>query len=158
MILGTASELDDFERAAKIDVEALFFGLAIQRRRAVENGVGGIHQRVILVIAEAKALAGQIPAEDAHAGIYLFQKFGKSEMELQRLPETFAGFLVRFRADQKIQPIGMAGEKASHKVAAEISGGTCQENSHSKDAAASADRRGSSFLRRRRAGMWMLIQ
>src|SRR5258708_4970720 len=60
----------------------------------------------------------------------MFQEFGKSEMELQRLPQAFAGFLFGFRPNKEIQTIGMPGEETGRKVAAQISGGTCQENSH----------------------------
>src|SRR6266478_1936962 len=47
-----------------------------------------------------------------------------------RLQEALACFLLGFRADKEIQAIGVAGKQARRKVAAEISGGTCQENSH----------------------------
>jgi hypothetical protein len=55
----------------------------------------------------------------------VFEKFRKREMKLQRLPEAFAGLLLGFRADQKIQTIRMAGEETGNEVAAEIPGGTC---------------------------------
>ena len=96
----------------------------------MEDGVGGIDERMIVVIVEAEPLAGEVAAKDAYTGIQVLEEFGKVKMELERLPEALAGFLPGFRADKKIQLIRMAGEETRHEVAAEISGGTCQENSH----------------------------
>ncbi len=94
----------------------------------MKDGVGGVDQRVIVVIAKAETLAGEVAAKDAHAQV--FQKFGEGKMELQRLPEALAGFLLGLSADEEIQAIRVAGEETRREVAAEVSGGTCQKNCH----------------------------
>ena len=96
----------------------------------MKDGVGGVDQRVIVVIAKAETLAGEVAAKDAHAGVQVFQKFGEGKMELQRLPEALAGFLLGLSADEEIQAIRVAGEETRREVAAEVSGGTCQKNCH----------------------------
>ncbi len=49
-VLGLARELDDFQSSAKVDVEAGFFGFAIERGGAVDQRLGRVGQLVILVI------------------------------------------------------------------------------------------------------------
>ncbi len=45
-IVRAAGQLHDLERAAKVDVQAALFGLAIERSRAMEDGIGRGHQRL----------------------------------------------------------------------------------------------------------------
>src|SRR5690242_6918204 len=116
----------------------------------MKNGIGRINQRAVILVAKAKAIAGEVAPENTHARVYIFEKLGKLKMELQRLPEPLARFLLGFRAHQEIQPVPMAGEEPRRKVAAEISSGTCQENSHRRMPGALANRRRCSFLRWRR--------
>src|SRR5690242_12575024 len=96
----------------------------------MKNGIGRIDQCAVVHIAKAKAFTGEVAAKNTHARVYIFEKLRKPKMELQRLPEPLARFLLGFRSNQEIQPIPMAGEEPRREVAAEITGGTCQENSH----------------------------
>src|SRR5207249_2461797 len=61
-ILCAARELNDFECASQVHVQALLFRFAVQRSGAVNQGVRGVHQRMVFVIAEAKTLAGESAA------------------------------------------------------------------------------------------------
>ncbi len=101
-ILRAARELNDFECASQVDVQALLFRLAVQRCGAVNEGVRGVHQRMVLVIGEAKTLAGQITAKNAHPRVKVFGEFGELKVQLQRSPKPFARFLFGFRANQEI--------------------------------------------------------
>jgi len=82
-VLRAARQLNHFERAAQVDVQALLFGFAVQRSSAVNQGVRGVHQRMVFVIGEAKTLAGQVAAKNAHPVVEVFGELGKFKMQLK---------------------------------------------------------------------------
>jgi hypothetical protein len=51
LILHPPGKLNHFERTAKVHVQALFFGFAIQGSGAVEDRIGRVGQRAVLFIA-----------------------------------------------------------------------------------------------------------
>ena len=64
------------------------------------------------------------------ARVEIVEKFGEGEMELQRLPETLARFLVGLCANQKIQRVVVFGQQARDEVAAQIAGAAGYEDRH----------------------------
>ena len=49
VMINLHAELDDFERAAQVHVQAAFFGFAVQRRGAMNDGIRGVDQAVVVV-------------------------------------------------------------------------------------------------------------
>src|SRR5262249_14510110 len=94
VILNAASQLDYFQRATQIYIEALLLGFSIERSGAVEDGVRSLDELLILAIGKAKAFAREVAAKNSNAGGEVIAKFGKFEMKLQRLPQAFARFLL----------------------------------------------------------------
>src|SRR4029077_5660498 len=92
-VLHAASEQNDLQRASQINVEALLFGFAIQRRSTVNEGVGGACKDSIVVLGQAEAFGGQVAAKDVHARSQVIEEFRKIEMKLQGLPQALACFL-----------------------------------------------------------------
>ena len=88
----------------------------------MNDRVGGLDEGVVFVVGQTELLIGEVPQEDSHARPDAIVEFRKIHVELQRLPETFAGFLPIFRADQEIQRIAIAAKQARGEVAPEISG------------------------------------
>jgi len=131
LIAGALGELDDFERAAQIYVEAAFFGFAIQGCSAVDYGVCRAHELRVIVIREAEMRVGEVAAKNADARAQHFIEARKIQMQLERAPETFLRFLFIARADEQIQRVGMARKQIRRDVRADISGGTSQEDGHS---------------------------
>src|ERR1700733_8533785 len=131
LVASALSELDDFESATKINVEAAFFGFAIQGCGAVDYGVCRADELRVVVIREAEMRVGKVAAEDADARLQKLIEAGEIEMQLESAPEAFLRFLFTARADEKIQRVGMAREQIRRDVRADISGGTGQEDSHS---------------------------
>ena len=82
-ILRAAGQLDYFQAAAEIDVEALLFGFAVQRGGAMNQRVGGVDQRVIVVVGEPETVGRELAAKYSDAGVEIVEKFGEGEMELQ---------------------------------------------------------------------------
>ena len=123
--------MDDFERAAKIYVEAAFFGFAIQGCGAVDYGVCGADQLRVIVVGEAEMRVGEITAKNSDARVQEFIEAGEIQMQLESAPQTFLRFLIIARADEQIQRVGMAREQIRRDVRADVSGGTGQEDSHS---------------------------
>src|SRR5439155_25675296 len=82
------------------------------------------------VIGKAKTLAGQVATKNVHARVQVFGKFGKLEVELQRSPEAFAGFLFRFRTNEEIELVAGPGEYSRNKVTAQVAGGAGDEDRH----------------------------
>ena len=66
----------------------------------MDQGIGGFDERVIFIVGETKLLAGQVAEKDFRARGDLLLKFGEVHVQLQRLPEAFAGFLLGFCAYQ----------------------------------------------------------
>src|SRR5207249_11182366 len=59
-VLSAARELNDFERASQVDIQALLLRFAIQRCGAVDQGIRGVNEGMVFVIGKAKTLAGQV--------------------------------------------------------------------------------------------------
>src|SRR5262249_10224003 len=103
-------------------VEALFFRLSIEGSRTVEDGVRSFDKLLVLVVGKAKMPAGQIAAKNSGTRCNVIAKFRKFKMKLQRLPQAFPCFLVRFSADEQVERIAMTGEESRGQVTAQISG------------------------------------
>ena len=71
---------------------------------------------------KAEVLIGEIAEKNLRAAPKVFLKFGEVHMELERLPETFARFLLAFRAHEQMQRIAMAAIQSGGEVAPEIPG------------------------------------
>ncbi len=131
LVAGALGELDDFERAAEIYVEAAFFGFAIQGCGAVDYRVCAADELRVVVVGEAEICVGEIAAKNADAGTQQFIEAGEIQMQLESAPEAFLRFLFIARADEQVQRVGMARKQIRRDVRADISGGTGQEDGHS---------------------------
>jgi len=107
-VMRAARELRDFERAAQIHVQAAFFGFAVERSRAMNHRFGGAQQPGVISGAQAKSWLGEIAIENRDARLERIAEARKIQMQLQRVPDALVRFLLRFRAHQQIQPVGVA--------------------------------------------------
>src|SRR5580692_11681100 len=96
----------------------------------MNDGIGGVDQRVVFVVAEPEAFTRQIAAKNSHTRIEVLAKFSESEMELQRRPQSLARFFVALRANQEIQRVAVFGEQSRGDVAAQVSGRAGYEDRH----------------------------
>ena len=55
IVAGAHGELDHFERAAEIHVQAAFFGFAIERRGAMNDRIGGADECAVVVVGRARS-------------------------------------------------------------------------------------------------------
>ena len=85
---------------------------------------------MIGVVGEAEAFLGEIPAENSHTRIQVFREFREFKVELQRLPQALAGFLVRFRSHQQIERIAVLSPKPGDQITAQVAGRSGYENRH----------------------------
>ena len=108
LVAGALGELDDFEGAAEIYVEATFFGFAIQGCSAVNYGVCGANKLRVVFVGEAETSVGEVAAKNADARVQKFVEAREIQMQLESAPEAFLGFLFIARADEEIQRVGMA--------------------------------------------------
>src|SRR6202451_3466786 len=131
LVPAALGELDDFERAAEIYVEAAFFGLAIQGCGAVDYRVRSADELRIVVVGKAEMRVGEIATKNADACVQKFVEARKIQMELQSAPEPFLRFLFIPGANEQIQRVGMTRKQIRRDVRADISGGTGQEDGHS---------------------------
>src|SRR5271163_4364064 len=92
LVAGALGELDDFERAAKIHVEAAFFGFAIQGCGAVDYGVCGADELRVIVVGEAEMRVGEITAKNSDARVQEYIEAGEIQMQLESAPQTFLRF------------------------------------------------------------------
>jgi len=122
MVLCAAGQLNHFKRAAQIYVEALLFRLAIERSRAVNQGIGGFGERMIVVIGQANLWIGEVAKKNTHAGGEMFLEFGELHVQLQRLPQALASFLLILRANKQVERIAMAAKQSGGEIAPDISG------------------------------------
>jgi hypothetical protein len=88
----------------------------------MNDGIGGLYEGVVFVVGQAKLLVGEVAQENARASRNSVAEFGKLHVQLKRLPETFAGFLLIPRADQEIQRIAITAKQSRGEVAPEVSG------------------------------------
>ena len=100
VILNPARQLNHLQRAAEIHIQTLLFGLPVQGSGAVNQRVGRVHKLLILVSRKSKSLAGQIAAKNPHASGEKIAEFGKFKMQLERLPQALAGFLLALGTHQ----------------------------------------------------------
>ena len=128
--MGPTRKLNHFEGAAQVHIQALLLRFAVQRSRAMNQRIGRIHQRAIFLTGQAEFFRGQIPAENAHARVEVFEEFRKIKVQLQGGPQPLARFLFRFRANQQIQLVAMPGEEPRRHVAAQIAGRAGYEGRH----------------------------
>ena len=97
----------------------------------MDDGIGGANQLRVVFVREAKLRVGQIAAKYSDPRVYNSFEGSKIHVQLQRPPQSFAGFLLVAGPDQQIQRIGMFGEQVGCNMSADVSGGTCKENGHS---------------------------
>ena len=70
IVAGARSELDHFERAAEVHVQAAFFGFAIQGRGAMNHRIGGADEFAVIVVSEPEMLGGEIAQKNMDARVH----------------------------------------------------------------------------------------
>src|ERR1700688_1314369 len=96
----------------------------------MNDGIGGVYKRVIVVVGQPESLAGKVSAKNTYSGIKVFEEFGKLEVQLQGLPEAFARFLLGARSHQQIQGVAIIPQQPGDQIAAEIAGRAGYEDRH----------------------------
>src|ERR1700722_4203455 len=96
----------------------------------MDDRISGVHERVVSVVRKAEPLARQVAAKDSHARLEVLGKLAKSEMKLQRSPQSLSGFLLALRANQKIQRVAVFGKQSRGDVAAQVPGRAGYEDRH----------------------------
>ncbi len=65
IVLGVPRQVQHFKRAPQIHVQAALLRLAVQRGRAVNHRVRGMHQPVVFIAVQSEAGSSQVSAKDA---------------------------------------------------------------------------------------------
>ena len=84
--------------------------------------ISRLDKALIFVMRKAEFLIGEIAQKNLRAAPNVFLKFSEIHVQLERLPEAFARFLLAFRAHEQIQRIAMAAKQSGGEVAPEIPG------------------------------------
>ncbi|GBC83338.1 hypothetical protein HRbin10_02485 [bacterium HR10] len=100
ILVGRPSELDDFERAPEIDVQAAALGSPIEGGRAMDDRIRRAHQPPVLRLREPQSRFREIAHIERHAGLEILVEGGEFQMKLKRLPEAPGGILRPLRAHQ----------------------------------------------------------
>ena len=129
-IVRAAAELRDFQRAAQVHVQAGFFGFAIERRGAMNHRLGRAHQARVFGGVQPEVRVGQVAAIHGNARFEGVAKFRKIHVQLQGVPQPLVRFLLGLRADQQIQPVGVALQQNGGDVRADVAGRTGQKDGH----------------------------
>ena len=130
MILRAPGELNDFQSAAEIHVQALFFGFAVERSRAMYDGIARFERAHDIRRRKDQSAGWSGRPKNSDTNSRSLAEFREIQMELQRLPEPLAGFLLIFRAHQKIQRVAVTAQQSGRQIAAEIAGRAGEKNGH----------------------------
>ena len=130
IVLGMPRQREHFERAAQIHVQTTLFRLAIERGGAMNYGIRGVNEAIILIAAETETGRGQVPAKDTHLGLEIFKEARKFQMQLQGTPQAELRFLRITRSHEQVQGRAVAFQQIGRHVSADVSGGPGQEYRH----------------------------
>ena len=65
--------------------------------------ISRLDKALIFVMRKAEFLIGEIAEKNLRAAPNVFLKFSEGHVQLERLPEAFARFLLAFRAHKQIE-------------------------------------------------------
>src|SRR5262249_15533515 len=82
------------------------------------------------VARQAEALVRNVAEKNSNTGRDAVAEFGEIHVELERLPEPLARFLLIFRAHEQIERIAVLAQQSFHQVAPEVSGLSGEKNCH----------------------------
>ena len=129
-LIRAPRQLHHFKRAAQVHVQAALLRFAVERRGAVQDGVGGSGQRTILVRVQPEMRRCEIAAKNSYARVENFAELRKIEMQLQRLPQSPLG-LSRVRSPhEQVQRFAVLPGKPRGEIGSDIAGRTGQEDGH----------------------------
>ena len=129
-VAGGSGQLDHFQGAAQVDVEAAFLRLTIERSGAVDDRVGGVDQTAIVVVGQAELRVGQVAQENGDARVEEAVEAGEVQVKLQGAPEAKLRLTPVLGAHKQVERIGVTLQQARHDVAADVAGGAGQEDGH----------------------------
>ena len=98
VMIAAPRQLQHFQRAAQIYIQAAFFGFPVQRGGTMNHGIGRVHQPVIIIASQTKTGVGQIAAKNAHPRLQKFVERGKSRCNCSALPQAQLRPLAESRA------------------------------------------------------------
>ena len=177
-------QLHHFERPSQIHIQTAFFRPPVQRSRAVDHRIGGVHEPVIIARFQPKLRCGEIAAKNPDLRLQVFVEPGKRQVQLQSLPkpqfripriapthQQIQGrvmLLQQIRGDMRANVSGPTGQEYCHvapfvpvftaapfSVVGSLGGGICS----TRGARASSGRPSiSGYVHRRKAGIWISIQ
>src|ERR1700686_456704 len=130
IVLRTPRQLHYFEGSTQVHIQTIFFGLPIERRRAMEDGIGSVNEPVVAVGIKAELRQGYIAAKNSDLRLQVFVKFRKREVQLQRVPKTQLSITRIPATNQQIQRRIVLLEQISGDMRADVSGSTGQEYRH----------------------------
>src|SRR5579864_8628951 len=130
IVFSMPRQSEDFQRAPQVHIEATLFRLAVQRGRAVNYGIGRMHQAIVLVAAQAKTWLGEIADKDSHFGLQVFVEARELEVQLERTPEAHLRVGKIAGAHQHVQGGAITFQQIGSDVRADVSGRTGQEYRH----------------------------
>ena len=130
IVVRAHGQLYNLQRAAQIHVQTALLRLAIQRSRAVNHRVGGVHQAIVVILRQPELRRGQIAAKNSHPRLQVFIEAREVQVQLQRLPQTHLGFVSIARPDQQVQRSAVPFQQIGGDMRADVSGRTGQEYRH----------------------------
>ena len=123
-------QLHHFERPAQIHIQTTFFRLPVQRSRAVDNRIRGVHEPVIIASFQSELGRRKIAAKYPDLRLQILVELGKRQVQLQRLPKPHFGVSRVAAAHQQIHGGVMPLQQIRGDMRADVPGSTGQENCH----------------------------
>ncbi len=130
IVLRLPRQSQHFERAAQVHVQATLLRLAIQRRRAMNHRIRGVHQPVVFIAIQAEARRSQVSAKNPHLGLQVLEEPRKIQVQLQRTPQAQLRLLRIARPHQHVQGGAVPFQQIGSNVRADVSGRPGQEYRH----------------------------
>ena len=130
IVMRAPRQLNHFQRAAQIHVQATLHRLAVQRRRTVDYGVSGMDQAIVVIPIQTKLRSREIAGEDADAGLQVLVEARKVEVQLHRIPQATGSFLRVLAAYEEVQAGTVAFQQIGRHVRANVAYRSGQEYRH----------------------------
>ena len=96
----------------------------------MNNGVSGVSQAIVIVLAQAKESIGKVAPKNPDAGLQKLVEAPEVHVELHGLPEAHLGFMRILATNQEIQAGIVLLKKIGGDVRADVAGRAGQENRH----------------------------
>ena len=103
IVVRAARQLKDLERAAQVHIHTGLFRFPVQRGCAVDDGVGGMNETIVVVTIQTELGDGDVAGKNPDARLQMFVEAREIHVQLKPLPQSGGGFLRVFSADEHVE-------------------------------------------------------